>query len=74
MQRFVLSFIMTVQNPQFSKTVFMSNFYLHNLLNSVLFEARPLSEHLPYEEGIIPPQSHCLNLPFTHIPHHDTIT
>ena len=30
----------------------MSFFYLLNLLNLLSFEARPGSEHLPYEEGI----------------------
>ncbi|MCI5210817.1 MAG: hypothetical protein D3910_18970 [Candidatus Electrothrix sp. ATG2] len=30
----------------------MVKFYLLNLLNTLLFEARPLLEYLPYEEGI----------------------
>ena len=30
----------------------MVKFYSLNLMNTLLFEARPLLEHLPYEEGI----------------------
>ena len=43
---------MPVQNLQLSKPVLMVKFYLLNLPNTLSFEARPLLEHLPYEEGI----------------------
>ncbi|MCI5141458.1 MAG: hypothetical protein D3909_06985 [Candidatus Electrothrix sp. ATG1] len=52
MHHTAVPFIMPVQISQLSKPVLMVKFYLLNLLNPLLFEARPLLEHLPYEEGI----------------------
>jgi len=48
---------MTVQNPQLSKPVFMSNFYLLNLANTLSLTKQVALEHLPYEEGIKTPVS-----------------